>query len=69
MTSVGGATAIMAESLTKNVKKCSKQKTDADSNEEDISGEVSKKNYFKGSNCPFMQNYKIDLNSTMGIND
>ena len=66
MTSVGGATAIMAESLTKNVKKCSKQKADAESNEEDNSGEVTEKNQYLGSNCPFMNNYKIDVNSSSG---
>ena len=62
MTSVGGATAIMAESLTKNVKKCSKPKADSESNEE----EVSMKKHYLGSNCPFMHNYRIDLNFTIG---
>ena len=66
MTSVGGATAIMAESLTKNVKKCSRQKADAESNEEDNSGDVTEMNQYLGSNCPFMHNYKIDVNSTSG---
>ena len=64
MTSVGGATAIMAESLTKNVKKCSKRKTDiSQDNEED---DTSKSSTHMGSNCPLMAGYKFRSNTSEG---
>ena len=64
MTSVGGATAIMAESLTKNVKKCSKRKTDISQDiEEDYASQSST---HLGSNCPLMSGYKFGSNMSEG---
>ena len=65
MTSVGGATAIMAESLTKNVKKCSS--TTLDKTSSGIKDEINLKQKYVGSSCPLMEGYKIDLNTTIGM--
>ena len=64
MTSVGGATAIMAESLTKNVKKCSKRKTDISQDIED--DDTSKIITHMGSTCPLMSGYKFGPNTSEG---
>ena len=64
MTSVGGATAIMAESLTKNVKKCSKRKTDIGQDIED--DDTSKMITHMGSTCPLMSGYKFGPNTSEG---
>ena len=70
-TSVGGATAIMAESLTKNVKKCSKKKesanTEEDENEvtETIDIQEKRKPSYSGSNCPLMKGFKIETNHSI----
>ena len=64
MTSVGGATAIMAESLTKNVKKCSKRKTDISQDIEDY--DTSKTTTHMGSTCPLMSGYKFGPNTSEG---
>ena len=69
MTSVGGATAIMAESLTKNVRKCSErsEKTD-DASLEEESIETRKIPIHRGTECPLMIDYKfpVSANSSSG---
>ena len=63
MTSVGGATAIMAESVTKNVKKCSKRKTASQVIEDD---DGKKTSALMGSTCPLMSGYKFGPNTSEG---
>ena len=66
MTSVGGATAIMAESLTKNVKKCSQRKTEI--NEVIDDNDSSMTPTYLGSNCPLMVGYRLGSNTSEGNN-
>ena len=65
MTSVGGATAIMAESLTKNVKKCSESQRG--SGAEDAAGgpEPGQQNLHQGSDCPLMEGFVLNTNSSL----
>ena len=64
MTSVGGPTAIMAESLTKNVKKCSEREKTADVELEEESIEKRKIPIHRGTNCPLMIDYNFAVNTT-----
>ena len=64
MTSVGGPTAIMAESLTKNVKKCSEREKTADATLEEESIERSKIPIHRGTDCPLMIDYNFAVNTT-----
>ena len=65
MTSVGGATAIMAESLTKNVKKCS-EKTLETSQQEQYPDISDHQQLHLGSNCPLMDGFRLSgHNSTL----
>ena len=64
MTSVGGPTAIMAESLTKNVKKCSEREKTADSTLEEESIEERKIPIHRGTDCPLMIDYNFAVNTT-----
>ena len=64
MTSVGGPTAIMAESLTKNVKKCSEREKTADATLEEESIERSKIPVHRGTDCPLMIDYNFAVNTT-----
>lgn len=52
----------MAESLTKNVKKCSKSKTDISQFIEDDDG--PKTSTSMGSTCPLMYGYKFESNTS-----
>ena len=54
----------MAESLTKNVKKCSKRKTDISQVIEDDDG--PKTSTAMGSTCPLMSGYKFGPNTSEG---
>ena len=65
MTSVGGATAIMAESLTKNVKKCSESQRG--SGAEDAAGgpELDQQRLYPGSDCPLMEGFVLNTNSSL----
>ena len=64
MTSVGGPTAIMAESLTKNVKKCSEREKTADATLEEESIERRKIPIHRGTDCPLMIDYNFAVNTT-----
>ena len=64
MTSVGGPTAIMAESLTKNVKKCSEREKTADATLEEESMERRKIPLHLGTACPLMIDYNFAVNTT-----
>ena len=64
MTSVGGPTAIMAESLTKNVKKCSEREKTADGKLEEESIERRKIPIHRGTDCPLMIDYNFAVNTT-----
>ena len=64
MTSVGGPTAIMAESLTKNVKKCSEREKTADATLEEESIEKRKIPIHRGTDCPLMIDYNFAVNTT-----
>ena len=64
MTSVGGPTAIMAESLTKNVKKCSEREKTADATLEEESIERRKIPLHRGTDCPLMIDYNFAVNTT-----
>ena len=64
MTSVGGSTAIMAESLTKNVKKCSEREKAADATLEEESMERRKIPIHRGTDCPLMIDYNFAANTT-----
>ena len=64
MTSVGGATAIMAESLTKNVKKCSQRKMEINEVIDDNDSSMTPTHL--GSNCPLMVGYRLGSNTSEG---
>ena len=69
MTSVGGATAIMAESLTKSVSKCSQRGAEADDAAlEEESIERRRTPIHRGTDCPLMIGYQflVETNSSSG---
>ena len=72
-TSVGGGAAVKAESLTKNVKKCSAKKEDIQKKNvpkairENVPEKMSRVKganiKVNGSNCPIMKNHKLDASN------